>query len=91
MKNNPKCFYNYGRKKHTTKSNIGPLDGALIENSRKIAEALKEQHDKVYSIPLRQKTITSPKTFFDEEDWCNEKLGDIAFSPGDILKAINEM
>ena len=50
IKNNPKYFYAYARRKQSTRSTIGPLetnDSTLLDDPKDMAEALQEQYTSV--------------------------------------------
>ena len=65
IKSSPKTFYSFATKKHTVDTSIGPLindDGVLISGSKKMADVLNNQYNKVFN--------TSPgsvKVFLDKE------------------------
>ena len=53
IKVNPKAFYSYARKKSVIRSKVGPLlvNGTLVSEEKKMADALSRQYEGVCSIP----------------------------------------
>ena len=93
LKDNPKFFYSFAKKKGNTKTRIGPL--RITENGREIylddpqdiADTLQNQFTSVFSNPAN---ITVDP--LDERRNQNESyLEDISFDLEDVIKAINEI
>ena len=65
IKRNPKAFYSYAKRHSKTFSGVGPFlkpDGTRTENSE--AEELKNQYEKVFSIPKEEAKVNNPAKFF---------------------------
>lgn len=89
IKENPKFFYTYARKRQSTKGNIGPLkvDGKLVTSPRQICESLSAQYSSVYSPTDPQNKIDDPQAFFNL-DTDLESLQDIHFTEDMIEEEI---
>ena len=84
---NPKYFFSYAKRFAKYKSNVGPLtkDGSLTNNPLEMANILQEQYKSVFSDPNNtEKTIPSNVR-------TSARIGDIRFSPEDIIDAIDEI
>ena len=73
IKRNPKYFYSYAKRFSKLRTNIGPFvddEGEVVDNSFDIAEMLKHQYEKAFSVPDENALITNPEMFFagDVED-----------------------
>ena len=54
VKTNPKYFFSYAKRKSTVATRIGPLksdDGTLVQQPQEMADLLRKQYDKVFSVP----------------------------------------
>ena len=91
LKENPKFFYSFAKRKGTTKSRIGPLCVTVIfvDDPQGMADTLQKQFISVFSNP---DNVPQPEDLLDEEKRQNESyLNDISFDVNDIIKAINEI
>lgn len=86
IKNNPKIFYSYAKRKRNVKSKIGPLegdDGKLYDDPVKMANILQNQYKSVFSNPDTETNINIENTT------SGPTISDIEVTEEDILKAIN--
>lgn len=90
IKRNTKYFYNYAKKFHKIKTNIGPLmDGhEIISDPKKMADKLSDQYSAMFSIPMNP--MESPTDIFDIKPG-GPKLDNIIFYKEDIVEAIEEI
>lgn len=93
IKNNPKFFYKYAAKKSKVQTNIGPLkdsNGKLICEPERIAEALNQHYQRVYSEPQTNQIVEAPEKLF-EDNANSYNLTDIDITELDIENAIKEI
>ena len=86
IRENPKYFYSYAKKRQKLKSEIGPLmnsKGIPTNKPQEMAELLSEQFLKAFSspmsLPLDLSTTPQPN------------INDLHFTPAMIIEAINEV
>jgi hypothetical protein len=92
IKSNPKAFYAYAKRFQKSFSGIGPLmkpNGEIISSPEDIAEALKQQYESVYSIPIEDKKVKDAKEFFEKDD--NAKITDLLVTYEDVKDAIDKL
>ena len=91
IKNNPRFFYTYAKKKSKTASTIAPLrrqDGSLTTDSAEKAQLLQDQYVGVFSNPANvdaEKSLTWIKS---EPNLVTENFD---FTPEDIQSALKEI
>lgn len=94
IKENPKHFYAFAKKYSTTKVDIGPfMDESknIVSSNFGMAEMLRNQYNKAFSTPDLDKVVENPGSFFRTLDYSKPTLTDFNFSPGDIIKAIDQL
>lgn len=94
IKTNPKYFYKYAANKSVVRANIGPLtdsDNRTISEPQEIVEELLLQYKSIFSSPVENKIINSPKEFFSQDTNSVSKLTDIYLSRDNIENAIKEV
>ena len=92
----PKAFYTYARKKAVIRSKIGPLmiDGVLVSDERKMADALSKQYESVCSIP---RADISSQTFMEEllrkegDYETKERLETLSFEEDETRKVLAKL
>ena len=92
IKKNPKAFYAYARKFQKTFAGVGPLinsKGEIISDPAEIAEAQKEQYEKVFSKPNGEKKVHNPNEFFKTSE--KTKISNIHFNYMDVREAIDQL
>ena len=85
IKDNPKYFYKYTKKRSKCTTKIGPLLnelGHLTNNSKEMAELLSKQYSSVFSKPT---SVNDPPTE------AATKLSDIQFTKDDMESVIDEL
>ena len=90
IKENPKAFYTYAKKKRKVQSNVGPLqsaDGTLTDDPLEKAEILQRQYVRVFSDP---DAVTVDEALERMEE-RTEKITDVVFSPEEIKKALSQL
>ena len=93
IKKNPAAFYAYAKKFSKTFSGIGPLmkeNGDIITEPEKVAEALKEQYEKVFSTPKEEFEIEDPKEYFKTTESITN-IQTVVVTYADVREAINEL
>ena len=86
IKDNPKYFFSYVKKKSKVKTKIGPLmnkDGEMTNDSKTMADLLASQYDSMFSVPCADPQVNMPTV--------NSNLGDFLFSEYDIESAIDTL
>ena len=98
IKEDPNFFFRYAKRFSITKQEIGPLysdNGSLTNDKKLICKLLLEQFNSVFSIPLSNKVVTDPVSFFAISNACYKKsevlLTNINFSEQMIIDAISEI
>ena len=94
IKSNPKYFYSYAKKFSKVKSTIGPFideRGDIVEDDFQMAEMLKNQYEKAFSIPQESAVVENPEYFFvvNDDDQMEPSLPNIHFSFNDVIEAID--
>ena len=94
MKENPKSFFSFAKKRQKTKSRIGPFidpsTGAPNSNPDFAANLLSDQYKSVFSEPRPEWLVDNVKEFF-TRDAGGPSLPDIQFSESDIEFACQEL
>ncbi|KAK8373218.1 hypothetical protein O3P69_015546 [Scylla paramamosain] len=91
IKENPRYFFSYARKKLKAKSVVGPLygvDGEPTADPKQMANILRSQYESVFSNPNEEKRITNPGPFFTDSSNTPQTLSSISISEKDITEAI---
>ena len=71
IKEDPNFFFRYAKRFSITKQEIGPL---YSDNDKKlICKLLLEQFNSAFSIPLSNKVVTDPVSFFAVSNACYKK------------------
>ena len=86
IKENPKFFYKYTKKRSKCATKIGPLLnelGQLTNNSKEMAELLSKQYSSDFSKPTS--SVSDPST------GAGTKLSDIQFTKDDMESVIDEL
>ena len=100
IKEDPNFFFRYAKRFSITKQEIGPLysdNGSLTNDKKLICKLLLEveQFNSAFSIPLSNKVVTDPVSFFAVSNACYKKsevlLTSINFSEQLIIDAISEI
>ena len=98
IKEDPNFFFRYAKRFSITKQEIGPLyydNGSLTNDKKLICKLLLEQFNSAFSIPLSNKVVTDPVSFFAISNACYKKsevlLTSINFSEQMIIDAISEI
>ena len=93
IKKNPNAFYAYAKKFSKTYNGVGPLlkeNGEVISEATGIAEALRNQYEKVFSEPKIEAKINDEKEFF-KETITPEKIETVIFTEMDVRDAIDKL
>ena len=98
IKEDPNFFFRYAKRFSITKQEIGPFysdNGSLTNDKKLICKLLLEQFNSAFSIPLSDKVVTDPVSFFAVSNACYKKsevlLTSINFSEQMIIDAISEI
>ena len=98
IKEDPNFFFRYAERFAITKQEIGPFysdNGCLTNYKKNICKLLLEQFNSAFSIPLSDKLVTDPVSFFVVSNACYKKsevlLTSINFSKQMIIDAISEI
>ena len=98
IKEDPNFFFRYAKRSSITKQEIGPLysdNGSLTNDKKLICKLLLEQFNSAFSIPLSNKVVIDPVSFFAISNACYKKsevlLTSINFSEQMIIDAISEI
>ena len=76
IKEDPNFFFRYAKRFSITKQEIGPLysdNGSLTNDKKLICKLLLEQFNSAFSIPLSNKVVTDPVSFFAVSIACYKK------------------
>ena len=91
IKENPKAFYRYARKKSAVKTPVGPLldkNGDIISDVEKMTNILADQYQSVFSDPKENiSDIDLDKLVVNDIP----KLKDITITTGNISEAISNI
>ncbi|KAK4328363.1 hypothetical protein Pmani_001236 [Petrolisthes manimaculis] len=88
---NPKYFYTFVRNKSNLKADVMALtgtDGNLESDPPKLCELFSQQFTKVFSVPIRTKTIHDPDAFCNIAMAEQQELRELPFTEADVLTAI---
>eukprot|EP00116_Pleurobrachia_bachei_P006754 sb/3467016/ len=91
IKDNPRYFYTYVKKRSKTASSVAPLrrvDGSLTTESAEKAQLLQNQYTRVFSDPTKVKVNASLSWIKSEPEAI---LDDFDFTPEDIKAALKEI
>ena len=98
IKEDPNFFFRYAKRLSITKQEIGPFysdNGSLTNDKKLICKLLLEQFNSSFSIPLSDKVVSDPVSFFAVSNACYKKsevlLTSINFSEQMIIDAISEI
>ena len=96
IKSNPKYFYSYAKRFSRVKSTIGPFideGGDIVDDDFKMAEMLRSQYEKAFSVPMESAVVEDPEDFFatDDVNFLEPSLPNIHFSFNDVIDAIDEL
>ncbi|XP_076069761.1 uncharacterized protein LOC143041638 [Oratosquilla oratoria] len=90
IKENPKYFFSYAKKKLKNRSVIGPLydlNGELTEEPKQMTNILKSQYESVFSDPKKE-MVEDAKSFFTDSPNSPQILSSIKISEQDTIEAI---
>ena len=90
IKENPRAFYAYAKKKRKTQSNVGPLrtvDGTLTDDPLEKSEILQSQYVKVFSDP----DAVVVEEALEKIEERTEELKDVIFTPSTIEEALSQL
>ena len=97
IKSNPKYFYSYAKRFSKLKSSIGPFTddrGDVVSDSYEMAEMLKTQYEKAFSVPVEESLIDVPEEFFsvnEDEDSSDPSIPNIVITHQDVIEAIDDL
>ena len=97
IKSNPKFFYSYAKRFSKLKTTIGPFidgNGEVVNDSFEMAEMLKTQYEKAFSVPSEDAVIDDPVDFFSEaeaEDSSDPSIPYIHITHQDVIEAIDDL
>ena len=91
IKENPKAFFSFARGRMNTKSRVGhfmdPVTGSPNSSPDYCCQAVQQQYDSVFAVPMPQWVVGILEDHFKEDDLACGGLSDISFTIRDIEKA----
>ena len=99
LKSDPTSFFAYVNSRRKEKSHIGPLKEVrngtphYIYDPKRMADMLSNQYKSVFSVPLPDKKVRDPASFFHSSQMPNqmEHLLDIVLNPEEMEVALTEL